>query len=170
MLTFSKTLCLVVIVQEDSWLPSLIWPCGVVLFLGSGGEQRHWCSRLWVFSGRWVCLKLFKHHLCGFPRDGWMASPTRWTWVWVNSGSWWWTGRPGVLRFMGSQRVGHNWATELNLFSAADPRWFFSRMQQRLQLFSRLWVWLECPWSGFSAFPFGTHGRQNNGLTKMSMS
>ena len=46
--------------------------------------------------------------------DGWMASLTRWTQVWVNSGSWWWTGRPGVLRFMGSQRVGHDWATELN--------------------------------------------------------
>ena len=46
--------------------------------------------------------------------DGWMASLTRWTWVWVNSGSWWWTGRPGVLQFMGSQRVGHDWATELN--------------------------------------------------------
>ena len=46
--------------------------------------------------------------------DGWMASPTWWTWVWVNSGSLWWTGRPGVLRFMGSQRVGHDWATELN--------------------------------------------------------
>ena len=46
--------------------------------------------------------------------DGWMTSPTRWTWVWVNSGSWGWTGRPGVLQFMGSQRVGHNWATELN--------------------------------------------------------
>ena len=46
--------------------------------------------------------------------DGWMASLTRWMWVWVNSGSWWWTGRPGVLRFMGSQRVGHDWATELN--------------------------------------------------------
>ena len=44
---------------------------------------------------------------------GWMASPTQWTWVWVDSGSWWWTGRPGMLRFMGSQRVGHNWATEL---------------------------------------------------------
>ena len=43
-----------------------------------------------------------------------MASPTRWTWVWVDSGSWWWTGRPGVLWFMGSQRVGHDWATELN--------------------------------------------------------
>ena len=40
--------------------------------------------------------------------DGWMASPTRWTWVWVNFGSWWWTGRPGVLQFMGSQRVGHD--------------------------------------------------------------
>ena len=46
--------------------------------------------------------------------DGWMASPTRWTWVWVSSGSWWWTGRPGVLRFMGSQRVRHSWATKLN--------------------------------------------------------
>ena len=45
---------------------------------------------------------------------GWMASLTRWIWVWVNSGSWWWTGRPGVLRFMGSQRVGHDWVTELN--------------------------------------------------------
>ena len=38
----------------------------------------------------------------------------QWTWVWVNSGSWWWTGRPGVLRFMGLQRVGHDWATDLN--------------------------------------------------------
>ena len=49
--------------------------------------------------------------------DGWMASPTQWAWVWVDSGSWWWTGwtgRPGVLWFMGSQRVWHDWATELN--------------------------------------------------------
>ena len=45
--------------------------------------------------------------------DGWMASLTQWTWVWVNSGSWWWTGRPG-LQFMGSWRVWHDWATELN--------------------------------------------------------
>ena len=43
-----------------------------------------------------------------------MASPTQWTWIWVDYGSWWQTGRPGVLRFMGSQRVGHDWATELN--------------------------------------------------------
>ena len=46
--------------------------------------------------------------------DGWMASLTQWTWVWVSSESWWWTGRPSVLRFMGLQRVGHDWATELN--------------------------------------------------------
>ena len=57
-----------------------------------------------------------------------MASLTRWTWVWVNSGNWWWTGRPGVLRFMGSQRVGHDWATELNWtelysMSCGKPEW-----------------------------------------------
>ena len=47
-------------------------------------------------------------------QDGWMASPTWWTWVWVNLESWWWTGRPGVLQSMGSQRVRHDWAPELN--------------------------------------------------------
>ena len=46
--------------------------------------------------------------------DGWMASPTQWEWVWVNSGSLLWTGRPGLLPFMGSQRVGHYWVIELN--------------------------------------------------------
>ena len=46
--------------------------------------------------------------------DSWMASLTRWTWIWVSSGSWWWTGKPGVLQSMGSQRVGHDWVTELN--------------------------------------------------------
>ena len=46
--------------------------------------------------------------------DGWMASLTRWKWVWVGSGSWWWTGRPCLLQFMWSQRVRHDWATELN--------------------------------------------------------
>ena len=46
--------------------------------------------------------------------DGWMASPSQWAWVWVNSRSWWCSGKPGVLQCMGSQRVGHNWATELN--------------------------------------------------------
>ena len=50
----------------------------------------------------------------GWQRMRWLDGLTRWTWVWVNSGSWWWTGRLGMLRFMGSQRVGHDWATELN--------------------------------------------------------
>ena len=62
--------------------------------------------------------------------DGWMASPILWTWVWVNSGSWWWTGRPGVLWFMGLQRVRHGWMTELNwtLFKtiAINNLWFLS--------------------------------------------
>ena len=71
-------------------------------------ELTHW-KRLWCWEGlgaggegddrRW---------------EGWMASLTWWTWVWVNSRSWWWTGRPGMLQFMWSQRVGHNWVTELN--------------------------------------------------------
>ena len=71
-------------------------------------ELTHW-KRLWCWEGLGAGEE-------GDDRgwDGWMASPTRWTWVWVNSESWWWTGRPGVLRFMGSQRVRHDWATELN--------------------------------------------------------
>ena len=71
-------------------------------------ESTHW-KRLWCWEGLRAGGK-------GDDRgwDGWMASLTRWTWVWVNSGSWWWTGRPGVLRFMGSQRVRHDWATVLN--------------------------------------------------------
>ena len=52
--------------------------------------------------------------------DGWMASPTQWTWVWVDSRNWWRTVRPGVLRFMGLQRVGHNWAIELNWTELRD--------------------------------------------------
>ena len=44
--------------------------------------------------------------------DGWMAPPTGWTWVWASSRSWWWTGEPGLLQSMGSQRVGHDWSTK----------------------------------------------------------
>ena len=71
-------------------------------------ELTHW-KRLWCWEGLEAGGE-------GDDRgwDGWTASLTRWTWVWVNSRSWWWTGRPGVLRFMGSQRVGHDWASELN--------------------------------------------------------
>ena len=71
-------------------------------------ELTHW-KRLWCWEGLGAGGE-------GDDRgwDGWMASPTRWTWVCVNSGSWWWTGGPGMLWFMGSQRVRHDWATELN--------------------------------------------------------
>ena len=82
-------------------------------------ELTHW-KRLWCWEGlgaggegddrRW---------------DGWMASLTRWTWVWVNSGSWWWTGRPGVLWFMGSQRL--NW-TELNSICHRHPLNFIGNL------------------------------------------
>ena len=53
--------------------------------------------------------------------NGWMASLNQRTWVWVNSGSWWWIGRPGVLWFMGSQRIGHDWVTEQNWISILAP-------------------------------------------------
>ena len=54
--------------------------------------------------------------------DGWMTSLTWWTWVWVNSGSWWWTGRPGVLCFMGSKWVGHDWVMDLNWIDASTSQ------------------------------------------------
>ena len=78
----------------------VLWPSQVLT---------HW-KRLWCWKGLGAGGE-------GDDRgwDGWMASLTRWTWVWVNSGRWWWTGRPGVLWLMGSQRVKLlNW-TELNL-------------------------------------------------------
>ena len=73
------------------------------------------CEELTYWKGLW-CWERLGTGGEGDNRgwDGWMASLTQWTGVWVNSGSWWWTGRPGVLWFMGSQRVGHDWATELN--------------------------------------------------------
>ena len=71
-------------------------------------ELTHW-KRLCCWEGLWAGGE-------GDDRgwDGWMASLTQWLWVWVNSRSWSWTGRPGGLWFMRSQRVGHDWATELN--------------------------------------------------------
>ena len=73
-------------------------------------------ARSWLIWKRPWCWERLKVGGEGDDRgwDGWMASPTQWTWVWVNSRSWQWTGRPGVLQSMGSQRVGHGWATELN--------------------------------------------------------
>ena len=75
-----------------------------------------WCEELTHCKRPW-CWESLKAGGGGDDRgwDGWMASPTRWTWVWVNSRSWWWTARPGALQCVGSQRVRHDWAkwTEL---------------------------------------------------------
>ena len=74
-----------------------------------------WCKELTHWKRLW-CWERLRVGGEGDNRgwDGWMASPTQWTWVCVYSGSWWWTGRLGVLWSMGLQRVGHDWVTELN--------------------------------------------------------
>ena len=74
--------------------------------------------------------------------DGWMASLTQWTWVWVNSGSWWWTGRPGVLWFTGLQRVGHNWVTEQQ--QQQNKKWIFFP-----SLFFQQALWMAPRWNGY---------------------
>ena len=74
-----------------------------------------WCEEL-THSKRPWCWERLRAGGEGDDRgwDSWMASPTQWTWVWVNSGSWWWTGRPGVPQSMGLQRFGQDCTTELN--------------------------------------------------------
>ena len=96
-------------------------------------EPTHW-KRPWC----WERLKVRGE---GDDRDGWMASPTQWARVWVNSGSWWWTGRPGVLQSMGSQKVGHDWRNELNWYyinwitSYSESSLFISLDTSRFLLF-----------------------------------
>ena len=86
-------------------------------YFGHIEELTHW-KRLWFWEGLGTGGE-------GDDRgwDGWMASLTRWMWVWVNSGRWWWTGRPGVLQFMGWQRVGDDWVTGLN-WRISPPKFF----------------------------------------------
>ena len=74
-----------------------------------------WCEELTRLKRAW-CWERLRAGGEGDDRgwDGWMASPTKWTWVWEGLGSWWWTGSSGMLRFMGSQNVGYDGATELN--------------------------------------------------------
>ena len=102
----------------ERWLNSKSWynTYDFCTLATSCEELTHW-KRLWCWKGLGA-----EGEGDDGGWDGWMASLTRWTWVWVNSGSWWWTGRPGVLRFMGSQRIRPNWATELILHGAAKSR------------------------------------------------
>ena len=125
---FPKWLCHFAISTTSIWDFQLIWIIASALYyqifkvnyLDSKFEFSSitlatWCKELTHLKRPWCWGKL-RAGGEGDDRgwDGWMASPTQWTWVWVNSRSWWWTGRPGVLQSMGSQRVGHDWATELN--------------------------------------------------------
>ena len=88
----------------------------------------------------------------GWQKMRWMASLTRWTWVWASSESWWWTGKPGVLQSMGLQRAGHNWATELGenllwwrvycyiLFRLRSNYFSFRRFNEHISFFICLYV------------------------------
>ena len=80
-----------------------------------------WCKELTHLKRPW-CWEILKVGGEGNDRgwNGWMALLTWWTWMWASSGSWWWTGKPGVLQSMGSQRVGHNWVTKLNWTEFSD--------------------------------------------------
>ena len=113
-------------------------------------ELTHW-KRLWCWEGLMAGGE-------GDDRgwDGWMASPTWWMWVWVNSGSWWWTWRPGVLQFMGLQRVGHVWVTELNWTDDAKNQCSLIVNRRKTEFRGRfefkfwfdhlldLWSWVRC--------------------------
>ena len=80
-----------------------------------------WCEELTHLKRPW-CWERLKTGGEGVDRgwDFWKASMTQWTWIWGSSGSWWWTGNPGVLQSIGLQRVGHDWATELKWMKLAD--------------------------------------------------
>ena len=87
---------------------------GLMLKLKLHNSLDTWCEELTHLKRPW-CWERLRTGGEGDDRgwDVWMASLTQWTWVWVNSGSWWWTGRPSILWSIGLQRVRHNWATEL---------------------------------------------------------
>ena len=82
--------------------------------------------------------------------DGWMASLPQRTWIWASSGSWWWTGKPGVLQSMGSQRVGHDCVTELNWFTDTRGPFCFSISTYIIITLPFTWMagpgWLNCTW------------------------
>ena len=98
----------------------------------------HWKNWCWSWNSNTLatrCEELTR--LQKLRWAGWMASLTQWTWVWVNSRSWQWTGRPSMLQSMGSQRVVHNWATELNWNSKLVETWskmFFQILSQCIYL------------------------------------
>ena len=98
---------------------------GLVLKLKSNSLAT-WYEELTLWKRLW-CWERLKVRGEGDDRgwDCWMASPTQWTWVWVDSRSWWWTLRTGVLQYMGLQRVRHDWVTGLNFKQMPQEIFFF---------------------------------------------
>ena len=115
-------------VGEDSWESLSLQGDHISQSQRKSVLNIHWKDWCWSFNTLATCceeLTHWKRHWCwerlkaegeGADRgwDGWMGSLTQWTWVWVSSGSWWWTGKPGLLQSMGLQRIWHDWATELD--------------------------------------------------------
>ena len=141
-------------VGEDSWESLGLQEDPTNLSSRKSVLNIHWKDWCWSWSSNtlatwWEELTHLKRPWCwerlkvggeGNDRgwDGGMTSPAQWAWVWVGSGSWWWTGRPGVLQSIGSQRVRHDWVTELNwtiLFSNVHKINFFSW---------QIYLWVLC--------------------------
>ena len=99
-----------------------------------------WCKELTHLKRPW-CWKILKAGREGDDRgwDGCMPSPMWWTWVWVGSGHWWWTGKPGVLQFMGSLGVRHNWVNELNWTDLKDS--LVAQLVKNLPTILETWIW-----------------------------
>ena len=93
----------------DWWSISLM----VISWSWNSNSLDTWCEELTHLKRPWCWERLRAREGDDSGQDSWMASLTRWTWVWASSGRWWWTGKPGVLQSMGSQRVKHDWGTEL---------------------------------------------------------
>ena len=143
------------------WLDCISWMCLFLSHFPNNFCWRYLCNNyseaLYIFANiSWV----YFYHLLRLKTEGerddrrwggWMAPPIQWTWIWVNSGSWWRTGRTGVLQSMGSWRVRHDWGTELNwteyLNKSSSGSWtgvvcFFSFFQHFTRIsWIQYWHW-----------------------------
>ena len=129
-----------------------------------GNHWKDWCWSSNTLATSWEELAHWKRPWCwgklkvgkeGGDRgwDGWMASLTRWTWIWASSGSWWWTGKPGVLQSMVLQRVRYDWVTELNWTEHSIQCLLF------LHVTVILTSWFSLSygkWNSHSFFPYST--------------
>ena len=141
---------------DQSWVFPGLFPMIIVhwkewCWSWNSNTLANWCEEQTHLKRPW-CWERLKAGGEGDNRgwDDWMVSPTQWTWVWVDSGSWWWTGRPGMLWFMGSQRVRHDWDTELNwtenilIYPIYFYLFFFNNLTTRNIIFQNLLSFYSC--------------------------